>query len=95
LLPNYDEYTVGYKDRSAIFDGTHIDKLAAFRESILTQTILIGGEIAGTWKRTIKKNEVIVEIAPFTALKKAGTQAVITAIEGYGKFLDLPTKVKM
>ena len=95
LLPNYDEYTVGYKDRSAIFDGTHIDKLVAFRESILTQTILIGGEIAGTWKRTIKKSEVIVEIAPFTALKKAETQAVITAIEGYGKFLDLPTKVKM
>ena len=95
LLPNYDEYTVGYKDRSAIFDGAHSDKLSAFRESILTQTILIGGEIAGTWKRTIKKNEVIVEAAPFMTLKKAETQAITSAIEGYGKFLGLPTKIQL
>src|SRR6266567_8254469 len=27
LLPNYDEYTVGYTDRSAIFDALHTNKL--------------------------------------------------------------------
>jgi len=26
-LPNYDEYTVGYTDRSAIFDTQHNQKL--------------------------------------------------------------------
>jgi hypothetical protein len=90
LLPNYDEYTVGYKDRSAIFDESFIAKLSAFRESILTQTILVEGEIAGTWKRTLKKKEVIISLAPFTVLKKAQNQAVIESAQEYGKFLGLP-----
>src|SRR5215216_2893343 len=81
LLPNYDEYTVGYRDRRAIFDGTHIDKLSAFRESILTQVIIVNGEISGTWKRTIKKNEVRIELAPFTTLKKAASQGILTAAQ--------------
>jgi winged helix DNA-binding protein len=90
LLPNYDEYTVGYRDRSAIFDRSHIDKLSAFRESILTQVLVINGEVSGTWKRTLKKNEVIVEFAPFTALTNGQNQAVVAAAQRYGKFLQLP-----
>ena len=94
LLPNYDEYTVGYRDRSAIFDVSFIGKLSAFRESILTQTILIEGEIAGTWKRMLKKNEVVVILTPFTKLKKAQNQAVIAAAKAYGKFLGLPVTLE-
>lgn len=90
LLPSYDEYTVGYKDRSTIYDGSHAEKLSAFRESILTQTILLEGEISGTWKRTIKKKEVVVEVAPFTLLIRSQTQQVIAAAQRYGKFLELP-----
>jgi hypothetical protein len=90
LLPNYDEYTVGYRDRSAIFDRSHIDKLSAFRESILTQVMVINGKVSGTWKRTLKKNEVIIEFASFTALTKEENQAVVAAAQQYGKFLELP-----
>jgi hypothetical protein len=90
LLPSYDEYTVGYRDRSAIFDPSHIDKLSAFRESILTQVIVINGEVSGTWKRTLKKKEVVMELAPFTAPGNAQNQAVIAAAKRYGQFLQLP-----
>lgn len=90
LLPSYDEYTVGYRDRSAIFDGSHIDKLSAFRESILTQVMIVNGEVAGTWKRTLKKREVAVELAPFTLLDKSQNQAVLAAAQRYGSFLQLP-----
>ena len=33
LLPNYDEYIVGYTDRSAIFNSSHADKLDAAQQS--------------------------------------------------------------
>ena len=94
LLPSYDEYTVGYRDRSAIFDGSHVDKLSAFRESILTQVIVIDGQVSGTWKRTLKKNEVVVEVAPFTVLNKSQNQALIAAVQRYGEFLQLPVVLK-
>jgi len=90
LLPSYDEYTVGYRDRSAIFDGLHLDKLSAFRESILTQVVILDGQVAGTWKRTLKKREVVVELAPFTVLNKSQNEAVISAAQRYGEFLQLP-----
>jgi hypothetical protein len=90
LLSNYDEYLVGYADRSSMFDISHTDKLDS-RASVLAQhTIMIDGQVAGTWKRTLKKNEVIIELIPFTVLTKAENQAVITSTQQYGKFLELP-----
>jgi hypothetical protein len=89
LLPSYDEYTVGYTDRSAIFDGAYTEKLGS-RGSILTQTLLLDGRAAGTWKRTLKKNEVLIDVAPFTVLDKVRNRAVIMAAREYGRFLGLP-----
>ena len=90
LLPDYDEYTVGYTDRTAIFDITHTGKLDA-RGSILAQySIMIDGQVAGTWKRTIKKNEVLIELTPFSTLKDGQNQAIIATTQQYGKFLGLP-----
>lgn len=88
LLPNYDEYAVGYTDRGAIFDGSHSDKLP--RESTLAQSILIDGRMTGLWKRTIKKKEVVIELVPFTMLTNDQNQAVIAATQQFGKFLGLP-----
>jgi hypothetical protein len=92
LLPSYDEYTVGYRDRSAIFDRSHIEKLSAFRESILTQVMVINGEVSGTWKRTLKKKEVMIELAPFTVLTKGQNQAVVTAAQQYGKIPGITSR---
>jgi hypothetical protein len=90
LLPDYDEYTVGYTDRAAIFDSSHTDRLDA-RGSILAQySIMIDGRVAGTWKRTIKKNEVVIELVPFIMPTDDQSQAIIAATQQYGKFLGLP-----
>lgn len=49
LLPNYDEYIVSYKDRSAAIAAKDIDK-ADPRGTIFNNTIVINGRIAGVWK---------------------------------------------
>jgi len=90
LLPNYDEYTVSYTDRSAIFDVAHTDKLDS-RGSILFQyVIVLDGQIVGTWKRTLKKNEVAVEIFPYIEFTKAEKKTVAAAADRFGNFLGLP-----
>ena len=90
FLPNYDEYTVGYTDRSAIFDTSHIHKLDA-RGSVLAQhVILTAGQIVSTWKRTLKKNSVEIEVRTFRKLRKSEMKAVIQAAERYALFLGLP-----
>jgi hypothetical protein len=89
LLPDYDEYTVGYTDRSAIFDVSHTNKLDSRGSELAQYTIVLDGHIAGTWKRILKKNEVVIELAPFNTLTKAENRAVVDAAERYGKFLGL------
>jgi DNA glycosylase AlkZ-like len=93
LLPNYDEYIVGYTSRSLIYDASHDNKLDARGNVLFQNTIVIDGQVVGTWKRTRKKNEAIVELTSFTKLTKAEKQAVDQAAERFGKFLELPVSL--
>jgi hypothetical protein len=88
LLPNYDEYIVSYKDRSAAIALTDINK-ADPRGTIFNHTIVINGRIIGTWKRNFRKDTVILEIAPFAPLSKVNHAAILTAAKRYAKFLGL------
>jgi hypothetical protein len=90
LLPNYDEYLVGYTDRSASFDSAHAHKLDARGNPLFQHTLILRGQIVGTWMRTLKKQAVVIETQLFTRLTKAEDRAVASAIQRYGEFLELP-----
>lgn len=90
LLPNYDEYIVGHTDRGAVFDASYVKKLDLRDNILFTHMIVLDGQIVGTWKRTLRKGEVVIETNSFTRLTKAEDQAVAAAARQYGKFLDLP-----
>ena len=93
LLPDYDEYTVGYTDRSMIFDSANTKKLDSRMSELAQYVIVIDGLIAGTWKRTIKRSEVVIELVRFRDLTKAEEKALADAAERYGKFLGLPIRL--
>jgi hypothetical protein len=87
LLPCFDEYVVGYRDRSPVLDARHA---ARSGNGLLHPTIAMGGRIAGTWKRTIRRNEVVVSASPFSPLSKAEGRGVAAAVTRYGDFLRMP-----
>ena len=91
LLSNYDEYIVGYAERSAIYDESHNHKLDGRGGVLFMHTILINGRIAGTWKRTIKTKTAEIELNPFTPLTKTDQLALKTELERFGKFLESKT----
>lgn len=88
LLPNYDEYIVSYKDRSATISPSDINK-ADSRGTIFNHTLVINGRIAGIWKRSFRKNEVEIEITSFTPLSKVNQAAVNLAAKRYTSFLGI------
>jgi Winged helix DNA-binding domain len=61
LLPAFDEFTVAYKDRSDVLDPAHNKRSG----NGLKPVIVINGRIAGTWRRVIQKEKVLVETSPF------------------------------
>jgi hypothetical protein len=93
LLPNYDEYFVGYTDRSTIFDPSHLKILDARGNVLFQHTIVINGQIVGTWKRTMKKNAVILTPNFFVSLNKDETLAFHASTKRYGAFLEIPMDV--
>jgi winged helix DNA-binding protein len=86
LLPAYDEYTVAYKDRSAALNPKYAN-LPNYGYGIFNPTIVVDGQVVGTWKRTLKKDTLDISPSLFTKLKRAEASSIAEAANRYGKFL--------
>ena len=91
LLPSFDEYIVGYKDRSASLEKVYSKNTSI--QNIMYPTIAIDGQIVGTWKRKFKKNEVIIDLKPAIQLNKAEKHALDITARYFGKFLKMYVQV--
>jgi hypothetical protein len=48
LLPGFDEWTLGYKDRSASLDPQYASQIIPGDNGMFSPTIVIGGRVVGT-----------------------------------------------
>jgi hypothetical protein len=94
LLPCFDEFTVSYKNRSASFDLEFSKKIRSTFGGILNPIIVVNGKVIGTWKRTVKKESVNIELYPFTKTSKSLYNEIAEVAKEYGKFLSKPVKIK-
>ena len=90
LLPGFDEYLLGYSDRSAVLDPADAQRICPGGNGVFNPTLVIDGNVTGTWKRTFKKGAVVIEVVPFRALTPAENSALSAAAERYGGFLGMP-----
>ena len=89
LLPGFDEYLLGYSDRSAVLDPVYAQRICPGGNGVFNPTIVIDGKVTGTWKRSFKKGAVVIELAPFRLLTDVEKHAVGAVAERYGDFLGL------
>jgi uncharacterized protein YcaQ len=80
LLPKFDSILLGHKDRSRIISDQY--KKSVFKPKVgdIAATVLIDGQIAGTWRHKKKRHALAVSVKPFgrmdkTALKEVKQQA--------------------
>jgi hypothetical protein len=90
LLPAYDEFTVAYKDRSAVLDPRHAAKA---KNGIFGPVIVSEGKLIGTWKRTIGKNHVKLDTAFFSSKSKIKLKDDHHAVSKYNQFMEMPVKL--
>jgi hypothetical protein len=83
LLPAYDEYTVAYRDRSAILDPA---MAARTRNGIFSPVVVLDGAIAGTWRRTLQRDRLTVTAELLAAATPAVRRALEAAVARYGRF---------
>ncbi|WP_210515374.1 winged helix DNA-binding domain-containing protein [Hymenobacter terricola] len=89
LLPGFDEYLLGYKDRQAVLDAGHADKIVPGGNGIFKPMVVVDGQIVGTWKRTLKKGAIDVAVSFFGPVE-VPNELVMEAAGQYCDFLSLP-----
>jgi len=80
LMPDYDEYGMAYKDRSAIAHPDH-----DYWTLPWNRAVVVDGVIAGAWQRTLAPDSVTVEVAMFDL--PWNDPRVVGAAEEYARFL--------
>jgi hypothetical protein len=87
LLPAYDEYLIGYSDRSAVLPAGAFTKVVS-NNGIFRPVVVVGGRVAGVWKRVIKKEKVRLEVGLFDAFSTNLGDRIDKAGLLYGLFLE-------
>ena len=90
LLPNFDEYIIGYTDRSAIFESPYASGLDARHNPLFQNTIVTDDRIVGTWKRILQKNKVSIVAKPFLKLPDSKLELLMQAVMRYSRFIEKP-----
>jgi hypothetical protein len=92
LLPAFDEFILGYKDRSAMVNDQHAKQITP-GGGVFRATILHDGQIIGTWKAIATKRQVRITPQVFAPLSAAARRALEQAAQRYGEFLDTSATV--
>ncbi len=90
LMPDYDEYGIAYKDRSAVLRKA-IDQPNS-NSFIFSRMIVLNGQIVGSWFRTLKGKKLILQTSAFKPLSKKEQQEVKQMAHRFGKFLGIEPK---
>lgn len=88
LLAGFDEYVLGYTDRSAVIDAEHAAK-AMTNNGLFRPTLLVNGRVAGIWQAETTKGAVSVITTPFALLPRKTRDALQLAAQRYAAFAGL------
>lgn len=64
-LPGFDEFLLGYKDRTATLAPEHSDAIAPGGNGVFRRTLVSGGQTVGTWQVDTKVKAVRAVAVPF------------------------------
>jgi hypothetical protein len=79
LLPGFDEFILGYADRSHVLAPEHVDKVAPGGNGIFRGTVVAAGNVVGTFTRAGSE----LDVEPFSALSASQTAALARRTPGY------------
>ena len=93
LLPGFDEYLLGYGDRSAALAAEHSHAVVPGSNGLFKPTIVADGEVVGIWQRTVTGRELVVEAQPFGRLSGLLQEGLRAAVDDYGAYLGKPARL--
>ena len=89
-LPGFDEYLLGYKDRTLMMEPGHLDAVIPGGNGMFRSTFVRGGRVLGTWTRATKGKRGVVTALPLVRLGKADRAAVERSLRPWAEYVGVP-----
>jgi hypothetical protein len=93
-LPGFDEYMLGYKDRSLLVEPAHFAAVVPGGNGVFQSTLVRAGRVVGVWRRTLTKRAVVVSAQPLVPFGAGDRTHAEAALQPYAAFLGLPLDVR-
>ncbi len=77
LLPGFDEFVLGYADRSLIIPLVHAGAVVPGNNGMFQHTVVAAGQVVGTWKRAPAGSRRALVATPFADSFDAAVEAEI------------------
>lgn len=88
LLAGFDEYLLGYTDRTPIIDSAEAGKVMT-PNGLFRPALLVDGRVAGTWQAEVNRSGLKITVAPFAPLRRGSAGALQLAAQRYATFTGL------
>jgi uncharacterized protein YcaQ len=90
VLPGFDEYLLGYKDRSLMADPAQLQAIVPGGNGVFQSTVVRDGRVAAIWKRTTTRAGTTVTVTP---MDDGARPDFDQAFDGYRRYLAEPLKI--
>jgi DNA glycosylase AlkZ-like len=94
LLPRFDGYLLGYKQRSLALDPVNA-RAVNTGGGMPKPTAIVDGRVIGTWGYTTKKKDVVVTVEPFRRLGRDERDALRRAAQRLDAFNPSPVTLQL
>jgi hypothetical protein len=94
LLPHFDIFLLGHKDKSFIVDDVHYKQV--FKKAAwIAPVLLCNGQVIGIWKQKRTTKKLVVTIEPFITLTKSQVNDIESETQRLGDYFELASEVQM
>jgi hypothetical protein len=94
LLPNYDEYFIGYRDRSAIGARSASVSAVTGGSMLIAHVAFLNGLLVAGWRRSIRDAKVVVDMTPVTLLSTPERRRLEREATRLSAFLERPVEMR-
>lgn len=94
LLPNFDEYFIGFKHRAPLLQRLHAHERRPVWRELLAHLVVVDGQVCGGWRRTGNAADRVLTLSPVVPLASPERRAVEREAARLARFLERPLEVR-
>jgi hypothetical protein len=87
-LPGFDEYLLGYQDRTLTLAPEHANRIVPGNNGIFLRTMVVDGEVVGIWRLAESGGRATITAEPFATLSSDDAAAFERECRRYRVFAD-------